>query len=997
MSEGIGRLAPTLLRRTGGALALACVLLGALCGCPAPSALAAEAAPLAISSFTLQTTLADESVEGTQTKIVNEPQQLTQAGAHPEALTSLVRFASQETADGPQPTRDPKDVSIELPPGLSADPQAAARCPLAQVAQLGGEPCPADSQVGVYVVRMHNVARLGPIIDIAPEAGQPAELGLETNSAKLTFLMVGRLLATPRGYTFGIAATRLPLDGIFSVETTLWGVPADPSHDPQRGLFCAAAPTSESWSCEGGGEVAGIAPAPLLTLSSDCAAGPQVALAQADSWEQPGSYVAASATLPAPTGCAALQFAPTLEMLPETTLAGAPLGLQIDLQAAQDEGAQGEATPPLREVSVTLPQGVSLSPSLAAGLRACAAEGAEGIDMPDGLSASGEPLQPDEAGEGEALGLDGLAQLTPGHCPAAATIGSAEASTPLLAHPLQGRLFLAQPLCGGAGQEACTAAAAADGGLFRFYLELGGGSGEAEEGSGLVIKLAGQIEANPATGQLTVRLPQLPQLPLSSLTISLAGGSQAALDGPPQCEEAVSTSQLVPWSASGVTSTGAFLTGTTDADPSTYYEVSGCPESPAFAPRLLAGTLDSQAGAFSPLTVSVERSDSEEYLSALQLQLPPGLFAKLAGVPECAAAQAQAGSCPAAAQIGSTAILAGAGSAPLQIPGAIYLTGPYRGAPFGLAIETDMDIGPFDLGTLTVRAAIHVDPASGALTITTDPVPQILDGIPLRLRRVSIDVDRPDFVFNPTDCGAEQISATQIGALGAQASESSPFAAGGCRGLSFAPRVQAQASLPGRGRAARRGQGASLLVRIAFPAAAQGTQANLARADIDLPRKLPARLATLQRACPGPTFASNPAACPAASVLGAATASTPALPGTLSGPVYLVSHGSSASPAIVALLQGDGVQAQLTGVARVQASQTIGVEFSGLPDLPIASVELYLPAGAHSALGPASGICAGSGHGRRALSMQVLLAAQNGAVARRAVSVALAGCPGGRR
>ena len=983
-----------------------------LAGCVCAGSAAAEAGPLAIARFAVQTTRTRQTPYGLGIAgygFVNEPYAFTRANAAPDGLTSTVEFASEQVGSGDElvPTRDPSDLEIALPPGLSADPRAMPACALQRLASEEG--CPAGTQVGVFALRLASEAELGPIVNVAPEAGQPAELALET-PGKVAFALTGRLVHGARGYQLAIVADGLPGAEILSVETTLWGVPAEAEHDPQRGLLCSTPDVNRQWSCTGGGESAGVEAAAFLRMGADCAAGPQTASAWADSGEEPGRWVQARAALPGLTGCDELSFQPEVKLEPDTLLADAPLGLALNVETPQSESAQAPATPPLREATVTLPPGVSLSAAGVDGVQACEAGGPQGFDMPTGLNVSGVPLDPEEVGAGEEVGPDGNARLAPGHCPEASTIGSAIASTPLLARSLRGRVYLANPGCGGAGQQPCGEADALDGSLYHVYVELGGAGETAQQGA--IVKLEGKLQANPANGRLTLELPEAPQLPLSRLRIELNGGPRALLDNPATCGAAAMSSDLRPWSAPGETPEGLREPGTPDATASSYYEVSGCGGPPVLHPGFLAGSANPLAGAFSPFTLTVTRGDREQYLSQIQVRTPPGLLAMLGGVPLCEAAPAAAGSCPASSRIGSTTVAAGAGSAPLEMPGSVYLTGPYEGAPFGLAIVTPALVGPFDLGTIAIRARVEIDPQSGALSITSDRLPQIVLGVPLRLRRITLDLDRPDFIFNPTDCDAQQVTVNVVGAQGASASASSPFAVGGCRALVFKPSLKASA----RGQAGS-GDGASLDVKLAFPASAQGSEANLKRIKLALPKQLASRLTTLQQACEDSVFAANPAACPRASIVGAARVRTPMLGAPLAGPVYFVSHGGAAFPSLVVVLQGEGIRFDLTGSTEIDAKDITSATFAAVPDVPVSSFELYLPQGAHSALGAGASLCLAARtvtvkrsvtrqvHGRPvrrrvsvrkrvtpSLAIGGELVAQNGLVSRKSTKLEVSGC-----
>ncbi len=975
-------------------------------------AIGAQAKPLAISGFSMRTTHTTAVPHGPGLPgygFVNEPYSFTQAGGHPYALTSTVEFTTEAVGSGQlTPTRDPKDLIIDLPPGFAADPLAVARCPRAQAIDDGT--CPVDSQVGVFVLHYSgNKAMLGPIVDLTPEADQTAELGLVT-PFKVTVPLTGHIVRTSAGYGIALVANGLPTLGITGVETTLWGVPAEAAHDPLRGLSCAAVDVQQRWTCEGGGAENGEASVPFLTMPSDCATGPQSGGVWADSWDELGRYVQAKSTFPRVTGCDRVPFAPEIEVRPDTLLADAPVGLTVNVATPQSENPQAVAAPPLRTTRMTFAQGLSISPGVADGLQACGRASAQGIDIPTGLSAAGEPLAPGEVGEGEELGPNGEARLASGHCPQASIVGNAEAVTPLLATPIKGRVYLAAPGCGGPDQTPCTEADAIDGNLYRMYVELGGEEGE----EGLDIKVEAKVQANPATGQLTLTLIESPQLPISRLSIQLTGGPRALLDNPATCGPSRTTSDLQAWSAPGTTPApeSLLVPGTPDADPSSFYEVTGCSGNPLH-PGFQAGTLTPRAGTFSTFTFSVTRGDREPYLSRIQLQTPAGLAAMLSSVPRCEEALANAGRCPEASLIGSTLIASGAGSHPFEMPGRIYLTDAYDGAPFGLSIVTEAIAGPLNLGLVVIRARVDVNPQTAAIEITSDPLPQIVLGVPLRMQKVALDIDRSGFMFNPTNCDALRVTATITAADGASSAASSPFAVAGCRGLLFKPKLAAST-----GGHTSYANGASLDLKLAFPTTEQGTEANLAQIKVALPKQLPSRLTTLQGACPETTFDADPAACPKTSVVGVARARTPVLAGELMGPVYFVSHGRDAFPSPIIVLQGDGVSIVLLGSTAVEKSGLARIAFDTLPDMPINSLELYLPQGPHSVLSANTSLCAlirtvtvkrnelERVHGRTvrrvvevrkrvraSLLMPTELVAQNGAVIHQSTKIEVSGCP----
>jgi hypothetical protein len=968
---------------------IATLILG--CGMmfvPARSS-ALEGTQLGIVAFSIEPTEATREVAlGSElVKFVNEKYKVpfTQAGGHPWALTTRGEYTTEKVETSSSvpvtiPTRDPRDVVAELPPGLIGNPVAAPRCSLTQVTGTG-EPCPTSTQVGFYILHWQGGKVLaGPIVNVTPEAGQSAEFALE-NQVKQQFLLTAHLVHTIHGYTFAVASDETPAVALTNFELTFWGVPADPSHDQLRGRFCGSTETIQiGIKCEGNGESAGIERVPFITMPTDCSSGPETATLRADSWQEPGivkegryfGYTEKTDTLPAVTGCNSLQFGPTIGVEPDTFLADEPVGLGVTVDVPQSEEPQSTATPELRDAVVTLPEGVSVSPGVVDGVQACDESGPQGINF-DGPES-------EEVGPSEEL------QLAAGHCPDASIVGTAEAISPLLREPVRGHVYLARPLCGGAGQEPCTNQDALDGGLYQLYLELGGTGKLAD--TGINIKAHGFVEANPATGQLTTKFLDNPQAPFSELHIHLNGGPRAPLDNPAVCGPAVTTTDFTPWSAPGITPEALSVAGTADATPSSYFEVGGCTNPPGLSPGFTAGTVTPQAGAFSSFTLNLSRQDREQYFKGVQVHAPPGLLGMLSSVPLCGEAEAQAGTCPETSRIGTTRVASGAGSHPFEIGGSVYLTGPYDGAPFGLSIVTNAVAGPFNLGLVVVRARIEVDPDTSALTITTDEtgphaVPQIIFGVPLRLQRITVNVDRPNFMFNPTNCSAQRISATVSGSGNATTTVSNPFAAGGCKSLAFKPKFTVSTS----GHTSRT-KGADLDVKLSYPAKSMGSEANIARVKVALPKQLPSRLTTLQKACPAAKFAANPATCPNGSIVGVVFASTPLLPVKLSGPVYFVSHGGEAFPSLIVVLEGDGVRVDLTGTTFISKAGITSSTFKTVPDVPVSTFELYLPQGKGSALAANGNLCKSASK----LKMPTEFVAQNGAVLKQSTRVAVNGC-----
>lgn len=907
--------------------------------------------------------------------LASDGQPETQAGGHPSALTTVFHLPTAETNPGDaraEGLEEPKQIVIDLPPGVIGNPRAAAQCPLTLLQEaIGKEPqCPHASAVGqlTLVQPAQKGADTGEtrltVFNIIPEHGYPAELGVYDPQFQRAVLLYASLAGSGAGthvrITSGPLSKFVPVVGSAAL---LYGTPA--AHDQS-----------------------GETPIAFFTNPSDCSQPQFTTEIHVDSWQHPGrvspdggpdfsdpNWKSTTSTAPAVTGCGSLQFDPQLSIAPEVAHRGAdePAGYEAHLTVAQNEDPAGLATPPVKNTTVTLPAGVSISPPGAEGLTGCQETGGEGIN---------------------------LASPGPGSCPPSSEVGQAEVQTPLLKEPLTGEVYVAEPACGGTGQGECTEAAAETGGIFALYLELG------SENAGIHIKLKGKVEVGGtgahsretglAPGQIRTAFAQTPQQPFSDLVLRFNGGAKAPLANPQSCGTFQATSVITPWSA--VTEASAL--------PSPAFAIGGCEG--GFAPSFTAGTLNPQAGAYSPFTLTFSRHDREDDLAGITVSMPPGLLGRVAGITQCSEAQANAGTCPAQAQIGTASAAAGAGPQPLWQSGPVYLTGPYNGAPFGLSIVVPAKAGPYNLGNVVVRAAIHIDPHTAQLTAVSDPLPQSVDGVPLRVRTVHVTIDRPGFTFNPSSCEPTQVTAriTSLAGLGANAA--SRFQAAGCASLPFKPAFTVSTFA-----STSKANGAALDVKVAQ----RPGEANIHKVDVQLPLQLPSRLTTLQQACPQAQFAADPARCPSGSVVGTAIAHTPLLNVPLTGPAILVSHGGAAFPDLVLVLQGEGVRIDLTGNTDIKHGVTFS-RFETVPDAPISFFELNLPEGPHSVLAAYGSLCKPTKsvtvrihkfvrrHGRKLwvprlvsktvasnLAMPTTIVAQNGAILTQTTRIAVAGCP----
>jgi len=847
----------------------------------------------------------------TATGPAGEP--VTQAGEHPNFFTTSVLFNNTivENLGGVvRPVEAVKDLSFYLPIGMLGNPSVTEPCPVSLVeTRLESSGCPPASRVGTILpmvlgavfANSSDPTHVHGIYSVTPEKGYAAEFAFASNH--YTFFLYANVVRHDGTYMLRVTTPGVPLvTDIVGLVATFYG-------DVQEHFTAGGRPVSYDHGA-------------FLTNPSECGAEARDSEVEFNTWENPEPLPAVfSPSFSSITGCGLLGFSAGLSVRPETTRVDSPSGYEVGLSVPQaPNGGSGLGTPPVRDVSVTLPEGTTISPSSANGLEACQETGPEGINI--------------EGGESEEVAADGMEVPAAGHCPLASQIGTVKARTPLLREELQGKLFIAAPQCGGAGQPPCTDEDAEDGKLFGLYLELEGPS------SGVIIKLHGIAVVNTQTGRLDVSFDENPQLPFSQLTVSTKQGPRATLANSQVCgSTAVSSAVIEPWSSPS----------TPSATPEDFFTVDGngsggpCPASTPFAPSFTAGTTSPVAAQTSPFTLTLKREDGEQNVASLSSTLPEGLLAdvsKATKCPEPLASQASLSACPAASQIGSTTVGVGPGSSPYYVTGKVFFTGPYDGAPFGLSVVVPAVAGPFNLGNVLVRVGLFVNRTTAQATAVSGPLPQILDGVPLQIRTLNVTLEDREFVLNPTSCVPASITGTVYSTTGATAGVLSPYAAAGCDDLAFKPAVSATTEAQ-----STKLDGTGVNVKIAYPT---GGEANIAKVVLSFPKKLPVRLETLQQACRAATFEANPAACPAASRVGSAVVHTPILAQPLVGPAYLVSYGSAQFPDVVFILQGEGVTLQVNGESFVSHSGVLRVTFPSVPDAPFSTFETSLPAGAYS-------------------------------------------------
>jgi len=620
-------------------------------------------------------------------------------------------------------------------------------------------------------------------------------------------------------------------------------------------------------------------------------------------------------------GCDKVPFKPTVTISPETTVSDQPDRVTADLEVPQNAGPGEINTADIKDAHVTLPEGMTLNPSAAHGLEACTAA------------------------------QIGIGTTNPVTCPPGSKVGTVTIETDLPPGSLTGDVYLGSPSGGPITEPP-----------FTVYLD-------AESIYGVSVRLKGSVNPNLSTGRLEATFSENPQLPFSELILSSSGGARTPLANPLVCGNAPVESLFTPY------------TGGSAALSSTPFVTTGCPSPLSFSLKQTTQSSSLDAGAYTSYTFNLARADGQQYLSQTRTVLPPGLVGAIPSVALCGEPQAQLGTCSSASEIGKATVSAGAGSEPYELSGPVYLTGPYSGAPYGLSIAVPAVAGPFNFGSgacncVLTRVAIGVDPYSGRV-IATSALPTIVKGVPLRLKSLSVAINRPSFLFNPTNCGPLATESTLTSTFNATQSLSSPFQVGNCSALAFKPsfKVSTDAKTSKAG-------GAGLRVNLT-----QATrQANVKSVSVQLPKQLPSRLTTLQQACPEATFANNPRICPSGSLVGGATVTTPVLPDKLSGPAYLVSHGGVAFPDLDLVLEGDGVLVILTGNTSIKRGITTST-FAAVPDVPVSSFALNLPVGPHSALTANGNLCMGK------LVMPTTITAQNGAQIKQSTRISVSNCP----
>lgn len=851
-----------------------------------------------------------------------EEEGFTQAGGHPNFGVTDFTVTTKKVGSALVPEGIVDHVRTDVAPGVSTNPEAVPKCSaeefgdeeLAPGTGAFPEPkCPVGSVIGENKV----------VVTVEPAPGVFANVPLSGTVYNL-------VQPTGLASEFGVALSLAPLGkpGIFA-HTLIEGHVewASDYHDYFEIDVSPELPLVSSRLVFKGNIGTGEAPfgsGGFLTNPTSCTgAGPQTTSSLKLEAEGGGTATSTYTTPIGSDNCGALQFKPTFSLTPETKQLDAPTGVTTELSLPHDLSPAGLDSSQLKTATVILPEGMTLNPSAAAGLAACTPSQAR------------------------------ITSTTPGvACPDASKVGTVTLQVPgLPADSLTGNLYLGGPESGPITDPP-----------FTMYID-------AESARyGISVRLKGSVSPDLTTGRVTASFTENPEQPFSSLVLHLKGGALAPIANPLTCGTASTLTAFSPFSGTA-TQTG------TIGFPVDNGSGGACPSPLPFSLTQSTVNQAANAGGHTNFTFSLDRADGHQYLQKVKTTLPAGLSAAIPAVALCGEPQASAGTCPDASKIGVASVLAGSGSTPFQFAGPVYLTGPFNGAPYGLSIAVPAVAGPFNLGVVVTRATINVDPSTARVTVES-VLPTIVKGVPLRLRRVTVNVNQQNYLFNPTNCSPLATESTLTSTFGAIQNISTPFQVANCSSLKFKPTFKASTSAK-----TSKANGASLTTTVT-QAAGEG---NIKSVTVQLPKALPSRLTTLQKACTEATFASNPFHCPSGSFVGGATVVTPTLPGKMTGPAILVSHGGAAFPDLDLVLESNGVRIVLVGNTDIKKGITT-TKFASTPDVPVTSVTVNLPVGSHSALTANTNLCANP------LTMPTTMVGQNGATIKQNTKITVNNC-----
>jgi hypothetical protein len=853
-----------------------------------------------------------------------------QAGSHPFALTTSFEVNTKLNAEEEEiPDGQIKDARFYLPPGLIGSRTAVPQCTTAEFLTIdeARPACPDNTAIGYTKVRVINASGffIAAVYNLVPPPGVAAKLGFVARAGVPVTAEIGINGEEPNELV-GSALNIVQAVNFFSAELTIWGIPAAHSHDPFRGRCLDKTPNLLGEPVSEGICDTGAAEVPFLTLPRSCT-GPLESFYELVSWQDPDAEpVEGSAQAPGMTGCSKLGFGPKIAAKPTTSSAESASGLDFEIDI-NDEGINnptGLANSDVEDLAVAMPAGMTLNPSAANGLSTCS----------------------EEAYEAEALGNQS--------CPEASKIGEIEVQSPILAkgETLKGAVYLAEQ-----GKNPFES-------LLALYVVI------KDPVLGVLVKRAGVVEpeeGGPNAGQIFTVFEGFPQVPFSHLHFRFTEGARAPLITPPTCGTYATEAEFFPWAAPEEP-----LLATASFDISSGVNGGPCPAGgvPPFTPHFEAGSLNNNAGAYSPFQMRLTRSDGEQEMTRFDAVLPKGMSAKLAGLGRCpesaiALAKAKSGreeianpSCPANSQIGTTLAGAGVGGVLTYVPGRLYMGGPFAGDPLSVIAITPDVAGPFDVGTTVVHEALAVDPETAEVKVDgahSDPIPHILKGIPLKLRDLRVITDRPNFTLNPTSCARKEAKATLFGSFldvfssadDQPANLSARYQAASCASLKFKPKL----ALKLKG-GTKRGAHPALRATVTYPPGAG--YANTAKAVVTLPHSEFLEQSHIRTVCTRVQFAA--AQCPPGSIYGHARAFSPILDEPEEGPVYLRSSNHPL-PDLVLALHG---LLDFNAVGRIDSRNArIRTSFETVPDVPLSKVVLEMQGDKKGLLVNSRDLCAG--------------------------------------
>jgi hypothetical protein len=846
-----------------------------------------------------------------------------QAGAHPDLSTSFTLHEAGVAEAA-------RNVAFNAPTGLFGNPNVLLECSSSDFAFTR---CAPDSQAGLVTIYANYNGEPNKLLGTAPIY----QLDRGANTALFAFLVpvlnipIQIPVAVRTGSDFGLRFTVAELTQtapLVSAELTFWGFPASATHNAQRfpkgapgkpagcpgvaGTACIVSPVSAS-----------IPDRPMIDNPTICTGEPLVTNLEVQTYQDPSHPTLEEGSYPAITGCEHMTFKPVLHAELTTDETDSASGLDLSLEVPQFLGVAPSPSQ-LRTARMTLPEGLTINPDAADGQTAC----------PESDANFGTELKAD--------------------CPDSSKIGTFLLGTPALKEPLVGAIYIGEPKPGD---------------QYRLFLTA--------DGSGLHAKLVGTVRPDAHTGTVTVELIDLPQAPFDNLQLHLFASDRGLLATPTHCTLYRVESRLFPWNYI-LPDVGA----TADVSLKSGPHAGFCPgEVRPFAPRLEAGTSNPVAGQFSNFHLKLDRDDGDQFLGDLNFRMPPGFTGDLRGISYCsetsitAAAQKlgraeQADpSCPASSQIGTTNVAAGPGSHPFHAVGKMYLAGPFKGAPLSLVAITPALAGPYDYGVVLVRVALHVDPLTAQVTAASDTVPSIIGGIPIRMRSIQVNIDKPNFTINPTNCSPFTVDSQGIGDQGTVTDFSSYFSAVNCATLPFKPRMTVrQVGNHGTHRASN--------PTLQFDLNTRKGDANIKSLSVTLSTAFEIDQEHLGNICSEKELAATE--CAGRQQIGEATTTTPLLDQPLSGPVYAVS-GSGGLPRLAFVLRG-----QVNLLPRADAKTVKGrlrTTVPVVPDAPIGHFHLVVFGGKQGYLANTRDIC------RHAPLIKVAYTAQNGATTSQSLKV----------